>query len=50
MHESQEGSLGSCSICSAEIEDDRLLVEYETGGNQRVYAECPDCLNIVHPK
>lgn len=50
MHDSQEPALGSCPICEAPIGERRALVEYETGGSRSTFAECPDCLNIVHPK
>lgn len=50
MHEGQEVGLGACPICDASIDRRQCLVEYEREESRTEFAECPDCLNIVHPK
>lgn len=43
-------SLGSCPDCGSAIPARRVLIEYETtDGRPAMYAECPDCRDIVHP-
>jgi hypothetical protein len=43
-------SLGSCPDCGSAIPARRVLIEYETAdGRPAMYAECPDCRDIVHP-
>ncbi|MCD2199568.1 hypothetical protein LPA44_06625 [Halobacterium sp. KA-4] len=42
-------SLGVCPECGAAIPSGAVLVEYERNGHQVVYAECPDCVEPVHP-
>jgi len=47
---SKTQSLGVCPECSAEIPSGAVLVEYERDGGPVVYAECPDCVEPVHPR
>lgn len=42
--------LGTCPRCSEAIPPTRLLIEYETTDGPAMYAECPDCLDVVHPR
>jgi hypothetical protein len=42
--------LGLCPGCGSAIPGRRLLIEYETSdGRPAMYAECPDCRDVVHP-
>lgn len=41
--------LGTCPQCSDEIPESRLLIEYEARDGRQIYAECPGCLDVVHP-
>ncbi len=42
--------LGVCPECDADIPPGAVLVEYERNGQRVAYAECPDCVEPVHPK
>lgn len=42
-------SLGACPECGAAISPGAVLVEYERDGRRVVYAECPGCVEPVHP-
>lgn len=42
--------LGDCPDCETTITRGGLLVTYERDGWPAVYAECPDCGNVVHPQ
>jgi hypothetical protein len=43
-------SLGPCPFCGAAVADKQVIVEYETSdGETAVWAECPDCRDIVDP-
>ena len=41
--------LGACPRCQHRIPAAQLLIEYETDNGQAVWAECPDCNEVVHP-
>lgn len=42
--------LGTCPQCHTEIASFDVLIEYETADEQpAVWAECPDCREVVHP-
>jgi hypothetical protein len=44
-------TLGRCPGCDAPIPAARLLIEYRTAeGWPRMYAECPSCASVVHPR
>jgi hypothetical protein len=49
MSETQQ-PLGHCPHCETRIPTSRLLVEYETSGGRGLYAECPDCEDVVTPR
>lgn len=41
---------GACPRCEADIDQHSVLVEYETtDGDQRAFAECPECRSVVSP-
>ncbi|WP_353633943.1 hypothetical protein ABSL23_12400 [Halobacterium sp. NMX12-1] len=42
-------SLGACPECGAAIPPGAVLVEYERDDGPVVYAECPECVEPVHP-
>ena len=42
----QNPDLGECPHCSCEILSRHILIEYEGG----VWAECPDCQEVVAPE
>lgn len=47
--ETKSVTLGDCPNCGSEISHGYLLIEYETGQGSDRFAECPDCLDVVHP-
>jgi len=47
----QATMLGRCPNCGVAIPGDNKLLEYETAdGWTAMFAECPDCLDVVHPR
>ncbi|WP_459193238.1 DUF7837 family putative zinc-binding protein [Halosimplex sp. J119] len=48
----QESSrLGVCPVCGEEVLSRHVLISYETeSGETDVWAECPDCHDVVHPR
>lgn len=52
VHDPTAGRLlGYCPTCEVPIGTDGVLVEYETGnGWPQVFAECPSCRDVVHPR
>lgn len=42
--------LGTCPDCGAPIPRTHLLIEYETSSGSSCFAECPACLDVVHPQ
>lgn len=43
--------LGRCPHCQATIPDGYLLIRYESAnGWPTMFAECPDCEAVVHPR
>ena len=43
-------TLGVCPHCGERIPSIRLLIEYEDDDGKAVWAECPGCNEVVHPK
>lgn len=41
--------LGICPFCSAEVATTDVLIEYESADGPAVYAECPECRDVVNP-
>jgi hypothetical protein len=42
--------LGCCPQCGREISHAYLLIEYETDdGGKGIWAECPECADVVDP-
>lgn len=46
----QRDALGSCPLCGGDIPKAKLLIAYESDRGEDMYAECPDCLEVVHPR
>jgi hypothetical protein len=42
--------VGSCPECGGDIADSSVLIEYEASGTESMFAECPACSEVVHPK
>ncbi len=42
--------LGTCPFCESVIPAGAILVEYEVGGEARVFAECYECEEPVQPQ
>lgn len=42
--------LGVCPNCGSAVPECHLLIEYETCKDPAVFAECPDCGDVVHPE
>lgn len=46
----ESSTLGSCPHCGAVVASVDVLIEYETAeGEPAVWAECPDCGEVVDP-
>ncbi|NUB91116.1 hypothetical protein HT576_08790 [Haloterrigena sp. SYSU A121-1] len=43
-------STGTCPFCQAEITTIDVILEYETETGPAVYAECPECRDVVNPQ
>jgi formate dehydrogenase maturation protein FdhE len=46
----RNSTLGVCPFCGSTLESGSIILEYETGGERRVYAECEECDEPVHPE
>jgi formate dehydrogenase maturation protein FdhE len=46
----RSGRVGRCPICGEPITSTQVLIEYETATGIRVYAECRNCSDVVHPE
>lgn len=43
--------LGTCPVCDDAIPSAYLLIKYEAAGEwPRLFAECPNCEDAVHPE
>jgi len=44
-------TLGQCPNCGTEIPTHSVLIEYESeDGQPALWAECPECREVVHPE
>lgn len=43
-------TVGRCPHCEVPIPGFRVLIEYESEGRTRRYAECPGCEDVVAPQ
>jgi RNase P subunit RPR2 len=48
MNESDR--LGRCPNCTTAIPKTRMLIRYQGGDGTRIFAECPECRDVVHPR
>jgi len=46
----QDQSIGVCPFCGSTLPAGSVLIEYESAGEQRVFARCSDCREPVHPE
>ncbi|WP_455349889.1 DUF7837 family putative zinc-binding protein [Halobiforma nitratireducens] len=42
--------LGTCPLCGSSISSDAIILKYEVNGEERLYAECDECNEPVHPQ
>lgn len=49
MHTTRQ-PLGACPRCDATVPESSLLIEYDATDGRGVYAECPDCEDVVTPR
>ncbi|MFC4438542.1 hypothetical protein ACFO3C_12760 [Halostagnicola sp. GCM10023398] len=49
MSRQSPSRLGTCPACAATITAVDVLVEYDVNGQPAVWADCPDCREVVHP-
>lgn len=42
------GSLGSCPNCRTPLGEPDVLIRYDKRGNTALFAECPDCTDVVY--
>ncbi len=43
-------ALGNCPFCGTEITSEAVLVEFESDGKERLFAECYECNEPVEPQ
>lgn len=41
--------IGHCPMCEEIIPHAGLIIEYQRNHTRAVYAECPECLEVVNP-
>ena len=46
----RNSTLGMCPFCGSTLEAGSIILEYEVDGQQRVYAQCMECGEPVHPE
>jgi len=46
----QNSTLGVCPFCRSTLESGSIILEYEVDGQRRVYAQCVECGEPVHPE
>jgi len=49
MTAQRPSSLGECPHCGGELSGQDVLITYETADGTSLYAECPDCRDVVSP-
>lgn len=50
-HSRTSPTLGCCPDCTTEIASYDVLIEYETSERTpAIWAECPECMAVVHPE
>ena len=50
MSAERPSTVGVCPLCETSIDRHNVLIEYERSeGTAGVYAECPDCRDVVTP-
>jgi len=46
----QNQPLGVCPFCGSTLDTGSILIEYESNGTERLFAECYACEQPVHPE
>jgi len=46
----QHSPIGNCSYCGSEIRSSHILIKYESDQGDGVWAECPNCAEVVDPE
>jgi len=49
MPANRPSTVGVCPLCNASIDRHDVLIEYDRADETGVYAECPDCRDVVTP-
>lgn len=44
-----DSTLGTCPYCETPVPAHRLLIEYETTDGPGIFADCPECRDVVTP-
>jgi len=47
---SNRSVLGACPRCHHRIPAAQLLIDYQTSEGRQIWAECPGCREVVHPR
>ena len=48
--ETRSSTLGVCPFCGSTLKAGSIILEYEVDGQRRVYAQCSECGEPVHPE
>lgn len=48
MSHGSEG-IGQCPNCEVTLSTAQILIEYDRGGRESVFADCRRCGDVVHP-
>jgi len=46
----RNSTLGVCPFCGSTLKAGSIILEYEVDGQRRVYAQCSECGEPVHPE
>lgn len=47
---SEKSTLGMCPYCGSPLDSGSIILEYEVDGDRRIYADCTECDEPVHPQ
>ena len=47
---SSDGQLGVCPHCETDIHARDVLIEYREVNETGIWADCPNCSEVVHPQ
>jgi len=46
----QHSPIGTCPQCGAAIRSGQILIEYDAAQGPGLWAECPECFEVVDPE